>query len=128
MELYIGNIPDDIDDYDLRKFFQVAGEQASFRVVTQDGGHNKPHRYGLASFASNKLALQVAKRFNSMLFKDKHIVIKVYTHRNCSNDRRALNWREVEWNKTERRIGDRRGVMVQGRTSVNEGVAVFNLG
>ena len=128
MELYIGNIPDNIDDYDLRKFFQIVGEQASFKVLSQDGGHKEAHRYGIASFDSDKLALQAAKRFNGVLFKDKQVIVKQYTHRNYSNERRALNWREVEWNKTERRNSDRRGVMLQGRSSINDGVAVFNLG
>jgi RNA recognition motif-containing protein len=128
MELYIGNIPDDIDDYDLRKFFQVVGEQASFRIVTHDGGHNKAHRYGLASFDSDKLAQQVVKRFNGMPFKDQRVVVKEFSHRNYSNDRRALNWREADWDKSERRSHDRRGLMIQGRRTSDEGVAVFNLG
>lgn len=126
MELFIGNIPDNIDDYDLRKFFRVVGEQASFKIVTSDGGHNKAHRYGLASFDSDKLARQVAKRFNGMAFKDKRVVVREFTHRNYSNDRRALNWRNVEWDKTERRGRDRRGMLMQGRTTANEGVAVFS--
>jgi hypothetical protein len=128
MELYIGNTPDDIDDYDLRKFFQVVGEQASFRIVSQDGGHNKEHRYGLASFESDKLARQVAKRFNGMPFKDRHVVVRIFTHRTYSNDRRDLNWRQQVWEKTERRNRDRRGMMLQGRRTADEGVAVFNPG
>lgn len=128
MELYIGNIPDDIDDYDLRKFFHVVGEQASFKIVTRDGGHNKAYRYGLASFDSDKLARQVIKRFNGMAFKDKRVVVKGFTHRNYSNERRALNWRQAYWDKAERRNLDRRGLMIQGRSKGNEGVAVFNLG
>lgn len=128
MELYIGNIPDGIEDYDLRKLFRIEGEQVSFKIVTSDGGHNKAHCYGLASFDSDKLARQVARHFNGMPFKDKRIVVKEFTHRTYSNERRALNWREIEWDKAERRNLDRRGVMLQGRTSTNEGRAVFNLG
>lgn len=128
MELFIGNIPDDIDDYDLRKFFQVVGEQASFRIVTSDGGHNKAYRYGLASFDSDKLARQVVKRFNGMVFKDKRVVVREFAHRNYSNERRALNWRQADWDKSERRNRDRRGMLIQRRSTANEGVAVFNLG
>lgn len=128
MELYIGNIPDDVEDYDLRKFFQVAGEQVRFKIVSDDGGHNKPHRYGMADFDSDKLARQVIKRFNGKQFKDKHIVVKEYRHRAYSNDRRALDWRQRDWNKAERRGSDRRGTLMQGRSSANQGVAVFHLG
>lgn len=128
MELYIGNIPDGIEDYDLRKLFRINGEQVSFRVMSRDGGHNKPHCYGLASFESDKQARQVARNFNGMPFRGKRLVVKPFTHRNYSNERRALNWREQQWEKTERRNRDRRGVMLQGRTSANEGVAVFHLG
>ena len=128
MELYIGNIPDGIEDYDLRKLFHVSGDQASFKIVCRDGGHNKSHCYGLASFDSDKVARQVARHVNGMPFKDKRLVVKTYSHRNYSNERRALNWREQKWEKTERRNLDRRGAMLQGRTSANEGAAVFHLG
>lgn len=128
MELYIGNIPDGIDDYDLRKLFRVSGDQASFRIVCRDGGHNKSHYYGLANIASDKLALKLARHFNGLPFKDKRLVVKTFTHRNYSNDRRALNWREQDWQKTERRQRDRRGMLMQGRRSVSQGAAVFHLG
>jgi RNA recognition motif-containing protein len=128
MELFIGNIPDDVDDYDLRKFFHVVGEQASFKIVTREGGHYKAYRYGLASFDSDKLARQVIKRFNGMLFKDKRVVVREFSHRNYSNDRRALNWRQAEWDKTERRGRDRRGSMIRRHTAANEGVAASKLG
>lgn len=128
MEVYIGNIPDGIDDYDLRKFLSLTGERVSFKIMSRDGGHNKAHIYGIASFDSEKLARQVIKRYNGMVFKDKHIVVKGFTHRNYSNERRALNWRQADWNKRERRHLDRRGLMMQGRSSTKEGVAVFNLG
>lgn len=128
MELYIGNIPDDVDDYDLRKFFAIAGGEVSFKLVSRDGGHNKAHRYGLASFESDKLARQVMKRFHGAAFKEKCLVVRPFGHRNYSNERRALNWREQEWNKTERREHDRRGTLMQGRHTMNHGVAVFDLG
>ena len=126
MELYIGNIPDGIDDYDMRKFFCLTGKQVSFKIMSRDGGHNKAHIYGLASFDSEKLARQVIKRFNGMAFKDKRVVVKGFTHRNYSNERRALNWRQADWNKLERRNLDRRSLMIQGCTTANEGVAVFS--
>lgn len=128
MELYIGNIPDDVDDYDLRKFFALSGGEVSFKVVSRDGGHNKARRYGLASFESDKLARQVIRRFHGAVFKDKRIVVRAFGHRNYSNERRALNWRDIGWNKTERRERDRRGMFVQGRNTVERGIAVFDLG
>ena len=127
MELYIGNIPNGIDDYDMRKFFCLTGEQVSFKIMSRDGGHNKAHIYGLASFDSEKLARQVIKRFNGMTFKDKRVVVKGFTHRNYTNERRALNWRQADWDKAERRNLDRRSLMMQGRSRADQGVAVFNL-
>ncbi|NNG13545.1 MAG: hypothetical protein HKM22_00120, partial [Gammaproteobacteria bacterium] len=84
--------------------------------------------YGLASFDSEKLARQVIKRFNGMAFKGKRVVVKGFTHRNYSNERRALNWRQAGWNKPERRNLDRRSLMILGRSTVAEGRAVFELG
>lgn len=128
MELYIGNIPDGVDDYDLRKLFQVTGEQASFRIVNRDGEHGRARRYGLVSLQTEGLGRQLIKRFNGVLFRDRRLSVRPFTHRNYSNERRALNWREQDWDKTERRMQDRRGVLIPGRRVASEGKAVFALG
>ena len=128
MELYIGNIPDGVDDYDLRKLFQVTGEQASFRIVSRDGEHDRARRYGLVSLQTEGLGRQLIKRFNGVLFRDRRLSVRPFTHRNYSNERRALNWREQNWDKTERRMQDRRGVLIPGRRVASEGKAVLALG
>lgn len=119
MNLYIGNLPDQIDDYDLRKFFQIVGNQAGFRIVTHDTGGGRLQRYGLAEIDDEKLAFQLKARFNGKLFKDSIISVREYTHRSYSNDRRALNWRQMDWQGEERRRDDRRGGSLRHRRTAS---------
>ena len=113
MELYIGIIPNHVDDYDLRKFFNIVGNQASFKVVTHDHGNGVKSRYGLVEVESEKLGFQLIARFNGKELKGTRVVVREYIRRNYSNDRRALNWRQIEWDDMERRLDDRRGSLMR---------------
>ena len=108
MELYIGNIPEQITDYDLRRFFNVIGEQASFHIVNGHTREGEPCHYGLADVESEKLGFQLMARFNNKSLQGCDVVVREFLHRNYSNDRRALNWRQAEWLDVERRRADRR--------------------
>jgi len=108
MELYIGNIPKQATDYDLRRFFSVVGDEASFQVVNGHTRDGDPCHYGLAEVASEKLGFQLMARFNNKSLQGNDVVVREFLHRNYSNDRRALNWRQVEWTGVERRYNDRR--------------------
>ncbi|WP_126457066.1 RNA recognition motif domain-containing protein [Sulfuriflexus mobilis] len=127
MELYIGNIPDDTEDYDLRKFFSITGGQLSFKIVNHDGA-DKAHRYGLVSVESDKLARKIMKQFHGRPFRDKRLIVREFNYRNYSNDRRALDWRQRGWAKMERRGRNRRGMQTQMGSTAKQGAAVFNLG
>ena len=113
MELYIGIIPSHIDDFDLRKFFNIVGDQASFRIITHDHGNGVKTRYGLVNVVSEKLGFQLIARFNGKTLKDTKVVVREFIRRNYSNDRRALDWRQKEWTDFERRSDDRRGSVMR---------------
>lgn len=123
MELYIGNIPGDIEDYDLRKFFSITDEPLSFKIVNRDGA-----RYGLVSVESDRLARKIMKQFHGRPFKGGRVIVREFNHRNYSNDRRALDWRQRGWAKTERRGRNRRGMQTQAGSTAKQGAAVFSLG
>jgi len=113
MELYVGILPNNIDDYDLRKFFNIVGTQASFSVVTHDHGNNVKTRYGLVEVDSEKLGFQLIALFNNKSIKGHKVVVREYLRRNYSNDRRDINWRQIAWQGMERREDDRRGSLMR---------------
>jgi len=113
MEIYIGILPNNIVDYDLRKFFNVIGNQASFKIITHDHGNGIKARYGLVEIDSEKLGFQLIARFNGKKLKGNKVVVREYMRRNYSNDQRAINWRQMDWQHEERRTDDRRGSLMR---------------
>ena len=113
MEIYIGILANNIDDYDLRKFFNIVGNQASFRIITHDHGNGVKTRYGLVEVDSEKLGFQLIARFNGKELKGSKIVVREFLRRNYSNDQRDINWRQVDWQGIERRADDRRGSLMR---------------
>jgi len=113
MEIYVGILANDIDDYDLRKFFNIVGNQASFGIITHDHGNNVKTRYGLVEIDSEKLGFQLIARFNGKTIKGHKVVVREYLRRNYSNDQRAINWRQMDWPHEERRNDDRRGSLMR---------------
>jgi len=113
MEIYIGILPNNIVDYDLRKFFNIVGSQATFRIVTHDHGNGVKARYGLVEVDSEKLGFQLIARFNGKKLKGNKVAVREYQRRNYSNDRRDINWRKMDWHDLERRTDDRRGSLMR---------------
>ncbi len=109
MELFIGNIPDNIDDYDLRKFFGIKDPHTRFCVIEKAGQSGRRIRYGYAEIASDKLAHKMIVSKNGRDWLGQKVVVRPFKYRSYSNDRRALNWRQQEWGRDERRDEDRRG-------------------
>jgi len=54
------------------------------------------------------LAKKAIKKLNYKRFKNRLIVIREFHYRASQNDKRALNWRMVEWLNKERRGRERR--------------------
>ena len=69
---------------------------------------NGPHYFGLVEIESDKLANKAIKKLHASKFGSHRVIVREYEHRASSNDRRALNWRSVEWSKVERRGDERR--------------------
>ena len=113
MEIYIGILPNNIVDYDLRKFFNIVGSQATFKIITHDHGNGVKTRYGLVELDSEKLGFQLIARFNGKKIKGNKVVVREYLRRNYSNDRRDINWRQMDWLGMERRADDRRGSLMR---------------
>lgn len=122
MNLYIGNIPQNADDFGLRKFFHMFGqEKATFRIVEKEA-HGQTYRYGYAELPGDSKGVTVARslirKYNGKPMGGNRIVVREFCHRNYANDRRAVDWRSRPWNGRERRSTDRRGTFAHKHTWV----------
>lgn len=108
MEVFIGNLSPNATLSDLIVFFKGFSSKAKFHIIEkrQEGGGK--FRYGIAYFDSDKLALKAIKKLNQKPLRGERVVLREYFHRNYSNERRALNWREKPWHGEERRQQERR--------------------
>lgn len=122
MELYIGNLPENVTAFDLRKLFTpIAGSNSgkfsflrartepfmNFKIVEQRSASGMV-RYGWADIEPDEIAERCIERLNKAPFQGNTLVVREYFHRRAMNERRALDWRSKPWNGEERRVGQRR--------------------
>lgn len=108
MEVFIGNLADNVSVTDLTAFFKAFANKARIRIVEKRQEDGSRIRFGIADFDTEKLALKAMKKLNQKELRGKAVVLREYYHRSYSNERRALNWRDRPWNGPERRMEERR--------------------
>lgn len=108
MDLFIGNLPEHFDGYELRKLFRGYESGAKFSVVDKKS-YGRRVRYGLAAIEPINEAWRAIEALNQQEVQGQPIVVREFIHRSYGNERRALNWRERPWNGPERRQTERRG-------------------
>lgn len=108
MEVFIGNLSEKVTLSDLTAFFKAFANKAHIRIVVKRQENGSRVRYGLADFDSDKLALKAIKKLNQKVLRGKSVVMREFYHRRYSNERRALNWRDIPWSGPERRQEERR--------------------
>jgi len=128
LEIFVGNLPSDIDASDLRALFKntlrknvfdkvyekliskgnLDKTNTSFRVFQKEwrGG---VLNYGHIEFRSKKIASVAIDMLDNVNFKGSDLVVREYRHRAYVNDRRDVEWRESPWRDEERRLIERRG-------------------
>lgn len=107
MEIYVGNLSSHITETELQRFFKGYDKQATFKVfklTCKDGNLY----YGLANIDPEKTALKAIKKLNNKLLDGHHVILREFQYRAGNNDRRALNWRSIAWERLERRMHERR--------------------
>lgn len=108
MEIFIGNLSPHTTLSDLIGFFKGFSNKAKFRIIEKRQDDGSRYRYGIAFFDSDKLALKAIKKLHQKPLRGELVVLREYFHRNYSNERRALNWRNIPWQGVERRQQERR--------------------
>jgi len=108
MEVFIGNLAERVTLTELTAFLKAFASKARIRLIEKRQEDGCKIRYGLADFDSDKLALKAIKKLNQKALRGKEVVMREYFHRSYSNERRALNWRDLPWDGPERRRLERR--------------------
>jgi len=119
MDLYIGNLPSDVDEQELRAFFKgcARDKRCRFVIVAKECKDGSVKRYGLAMIEPDKAALKALRKFDRAKFKDSLVTVREFVHRSYSNERRSPNWRARHWHRPERRCCERRRAV---RTSMED--------
>ncbi len=122
MEIFFGNVPDNLNGYELRNFannllderdvgFQFwkkkLPESMNFKVIERNVEGNCFH-YAIATIEPADIARECIKLFNQKFLNGKPLEVREYQPRSYMNERRAVGWRDKTWNAEERRTTDRR--------------------
>jgi RNA recognition motif-containing protein len=114
MELYVGPLSSRTTSSDLERFFKGFENKAHFSIMKLIRSSGT-HYFGLVDFESERLARKAMKKLHSSKFNEHRVIVREYEHRASSNDRRALNWRELSWTRADRRDIERRQKSRLGR-------------
>ena len=110
MQVFIGNIPKSVNDYDLRKFFGMFGQDDVSFHIYDTGSSGIPVHYGVATFNSRLDGLKAINSYHQCELKGQRIVVREYVNRTIYNERRAPAWAAKPYDGLERRKYDRRAV------------------
>lgn len=126
MEIFVGNLGSHVSEKELQRFFKGYDKQATFQIfklICNDGAIY----YGLVDIESDKLALKAINKLNHKPLDGRHVILREFQYRAGNNERRALNWRTLAWERVERRAEERRQQRKKGKICEPEFTAYDNL-
>jgi RNA recognition motif-containing protein len=74
VRLFVGNLPYDVTEAELRELFLAAGSPASIRIPT-DRETGKPRGFAFVEFGDAAQAGEAIRRFHQQLFKGRPLVV-----------------------------------------------------
>lgn len=75
--IYIGHLPEDFDEKQLKKFFSQFGKIINLQLSRSNKTGRSKH-YGWIEFETTEIAKTTAKAMNNYLLKDNNLVCNVY--------------------------------------------------
>jgi len=126
MQLFIGNLPRNVNAFELRRLVERVLLPQGFQETAKHYLLKKERlkraefevfdkltmfgivRHGKATIEPELLAQRVIERLDNTRFRDTVLVVREFIVRINNNDRRALSWRMKSWDGAERRLRDRR--------------------
>lgn len=107
MEIFVGNLDAQTREADLRAFFKGYVKEARYSLRKVKAGYETLF-YAIVDIEPEKLAVKAIKKLHAKRINGKPAIVREYQYRSGNNDRRAINWRSVVWDKIERRLTERR--------------------
>lgn len=108
MDIFVGNLPRAASTADLERLFSSYDKAAHIAIKEGHDKDGNSFRYGVCSMESERAALKAIKALNGHRLLGAELTVHEFIHRNYSNERRALGWRQREWEDEERRRHERR--------------------
>lgn len=126
MQLFIGNLPRNLNTFELRRLVERALLPQGIQETTKHFLFRSERlkraeyevfdkltfygimRHGKANIEPDVLAERVIERLDGAPFRDNQLVVREFVVRINNNDRRALTWRMKSWRGDERRLRERR--------------------
>ncbi|VAW84188.1 hypothetical protein MNBD_GAMMA18-1919 [hydrothermal vent metagenome] len=117
MEIFIGNIPENLTSYELRRFVdgifesrstglqfwkKKSPKQLSFKIVNKHV-EGRLYHYAIANIGPSEMGPECIELLNQQLFNNVPLEVREYYSRSYMNERRTTNWREQPWSDVERR-------------------------
>ncbi len=124
MDIFVGNAPPRFTRATIQQLFirTIAKSRKKFFFWKRLGIHKvqvkqiikrvsgKPRRYFVVHIETNEIALLAIRRLNLKTVEGHRLIVREHHTRGYMNERRAVNWRERSWSKTERRKSERRTI------------------
>jgi hypothetical protein len=125
MQLFIGNLANNVRSSDLAWFFQHHLRKPDYDKAELFDSHGLygTRRFAVVDVDSPKRAREFIKKLHGKVLRSERVEVRELLYRTSNNDRRAVNWRNLDWDDRERRGQDRRGqVITLGEVSLAEAV------
>jgi uncharacterized protein with PIN domain len=110
MKLFVGNFTRKEHLSRLAKYLRRYGYHYETQYKQTKLRTGTKRYFAIVTVTSERQARKLTKRLSNLKDFESPLVIREYKQRSYSNERRALNWRDKEWNGVERRVGERRRI------------------
>jgi RNA recognition motif-containing protein len=84
MKLFVGNLPYDVTEDDLKELFEKFGKIKSLILIT-DRETKKSRGFGFVEFSDKENAIEAIKKLNGSTIDSRSIVVKEAHNRNNNN-------------------------------------------
>lgn len=115
MDIFIGNlpVPDGDSDADalvreLHAALGAAAKKLELALFLKQPQRGQEYCYAVLTTPSPRVGSRVLHDLARQRLREQRLVVRVYSPRAASNDRRAIDWRSREWRGSERRHSERR--------------------
>ncbi|MFZ0454354.1 MAG: RNA-binding protein [Ignavibacteriaceae bacterium] len=101
MNIYVGNLSQDVTEEDLNKLFSAYGKVTSVKII-KDMYSNTSKGFGFLEFSQNSEAQKAINELNSKELKGKEIVVNEARPKNNDRSGRGSKGRDSNSNRSSR--------------------------